>query len=1234
MSTGPTPYNPTIDNPVSRTVSTKTYYYDSFGNTLYDVSYQNRLNYIVSSGNTYTAPFFSAGLNGNYFELAARSGITLSDPAYTDIEIMKLLPKEKRAIQPFAYNGSRLWLFAEDATILLGNGMTMFGITGGAFVKPNSYLGFWPDFGISYTSEYVRQVAESMSQQGATLQYIMIDQEGEEVYFKDENGNISSPLVNCVTGGTFYTSGWRGLSSWLDYYLFEGGNTSYNFLGDSAEASTNRIAWLAAWNRYKNKAFEQAFLPELLNYNSDSAVSNYNDWITLPKTTYNSFNYLGEYASPESLENRAISGNAQSPVIYGWFTNGPLVEQLNYDFSQDTPAVSALDPTVIFNRTFSYKNSLLDKFFTSGPWSSFISVVSEMKEAKRNAPNSPITPWIPSVMQAGQYNLNYGSIYKYEAPWLKSNTQMPAVAAHNRWRFRNISSETSGFSGPLSSTGGIRIVSGTTSAVKSLYYVYNGLTSGITYVFSYYVNLGCGYTGFAAGFNNYTKNNYGIPTGITYYQSLPSATGPFYNTGPIYYPPGTSDWTKVEFKFNLPSPDPKNDDIFNPTLEVSVIDESTTSGLTLTMFIADPSFEIESSPSNISVISMTPIVSEQNKIQVSKWSPCGFADVKIGYNPKLALYLTDRAGNSAYFYEMIRHCCLLGTKAFGWFNAFSFIDNSYPGAINIGFAGQDALGAAKQNLTLTNGFTGFLDEYKLLNETLHDVHQKIGGFTLTTAGATDKWNWSLPYFASAAPDTRGQTWWWRITAQNGYTLYVNGMTLPDANGSVGMWFGTTGPTLAGVSITSTQPIPPSEPTGITAVRDFNFLQMNSLADLTGNSLSFSRGGTASYIGPSGYLLFAGSNVPRFHYDPVTLTKRGLLIEASVANQLNWSESFASTGGIQNNWIYTNLVGVSGNTSPSLDLSAIRFTATGANATLISSSAVGNTTNPKILSFWCKGITGTESLSYTVDGGTLWNSVSKLSGSWNRVYFGPIFNGNCYFGHRVGFRLGNTNDSVMIWGAQLENSKTGTNPNDLVRTENPDMYGFNQETSYIKTESTTVTRSADSLAFVGATTWIGATYGTLLIEEENMNFNSGGRFTIFGFTAASSTIPGNHWIGPRTDSFLYQSGDGSVNRSNGFSWCYKNRYHARDTQHKWFFSWSPYGYKWGANSRIKSIAQNITPLTIISSFNFPNEGTMVRVRYFDKVFSNDITRQFALGGVTQIGWLNNGDGIVPPSTDYP
>lgn len=1203
MSTGPTFYYPTTDQPYLRSIPAIKYYYDNAGNTVYEVGLDKQLEFYTDPGNTYTGPLGAGGLHVSY--ISNRKGITLSDPAYSLLEIFKQIPIERRGLQPTLFNLAYLWQFTND--------------------KVNPDFGYWPDNGISFTQQWANEVFNSMAQAGATLSYLMIDNE-------IPTSTIVTPYIASITGATQYTLPWRGLSSWYDYYLLEGGQTSYNF-SNTTQGNINSNAFYAAWNRIQNKAMEDSFVGPLKTYNPNANSSDYMEFTNPYISGYTGVYILDEYGTPVVLTHRAAAGNAQSPVLYGWFASGSVADRVN--FKEDTPAVYAKNPTIIFTYGNSYKESVFDKYFTLGPWSSFIQCVSQMKQCKLLRPDLPITPWIPSPWQIGQYSNDYGTIYKRDPLlWPQSKDQIRPEIVHNRWRFKEINTETGGFSGPTGLTNGIRIITNSTSTQKLLSYVYNGITSGVTYVFSYYVNLGCGYTGFAAGFNNFRRTHYGKPTGITFYQYLPSATGPFYSTGGIYYPPGSSGWTQVQFKFSVPSDDPL-DPIFNPTLEVAVIEDSKTSGGN-TMFITDPRFEIESSPSNISVITPTSILSEDNQILGARGPACGFAQATVGYNPRSAMYITDRPGNSAYFYELIRHCCLLGTKAFGWFNNFSFIDNSYPGARAYGFNNQEALETGKQIIALTRGFSGFIEDYKLMNETLYDVHQKIKGFTTATAGASERWNWSLPYFASASPDTKGQTWWWRITVQNGYTLYVNGMTLPDSNGRVGMWFGTTGPTLAGVSITHTAPIPPSEPTGFTALREFHFNRMSSLADLTGNSLSFSRGSSGSFIGASGFLVTVGSGQPRFHYDPDTLICRGLLLEAAVSNQLNWSESFASTGGAQNNWIDTNLSRTTGNTSPSNDISAIRFTATGSNATLISSNASSNTTNQKVFSFWCRGITGNESLSYTINGGTSWYSVPNISTKWKRFAFGPGFSG--YFSttaetiHHVGFRLGNTSDSVMIWGAQLENFRFSIS-GEFVGI--PTDYNLPPETSYIRTTNTTANRNADSLSFPGGTSWLGNTYGTIVFESENVfpmpanvvQINSGDAGICGGINLTFATTVGGYRIdlndrrfGPNIQTVI----------SNGYY--LTTRFPGPNIPYKICVSWSPNGFKTASNSVIKTIPYS-QPFKNAVSFSAPQWGTIKMIKSYDRVFEDNILRQFSLAGVTQIGWLNNGDGIPHPVTYY-
>ena len=49
-------------------------------------------------------------------------------------------------------------------------------------------------------------------------------------------------------------------------------------------------------------------------------------------------------------------------------------------------------------------------------------------------------------------------------------------------------------------------------------------------------------------------------------------------------------------------------------------------------------------------------------------------------------------------------------------------------------------------------------------------------------------------------------------------------------------------------------------------------------------IAFSRNSAATYIGPSGLVQSVGINIPRFDYDPKTLTLKGLLLEQTTTNQ--------------------------------------------------------------------------------------------------------------------------------------------------------------------------------------------------------------------------------------------------------------------------------------------------------------------------------------------------------------
>lgn len=150
--------------------------------------------------------------------------------------------------------------------------------------------------------------------------------------------------------------------------------------------------------------------------------------------------------------------------------------------------------------------------------------------------------------------------------------------------------------------------------------------------------------------------------------------------------------------------------------------------------------------------------------------PVGFADVKAGWNANVG-QTYSAAGNSAYYYELVRHAALHGVKAFGYFNDY----------------GTNASGITAMAL--------------LLNNTLTEINSRIGGFTLGDASTnTSRVDWLSKYLVSGAPAYYGSTYWWRVTVKSGNTLSVQGTTLPGPSGNVGMWVETGGNTLTGITI--------------------------------------------------------------------------------------------------------------------------------------------------------------------------------------------------------------------------------------------------------------------------------------------------------------------------------------------------------------------------------------------------------------------------------------------------
>ena len=198
--------------------------------------------------------------------------------------------------------------------------------------------------------------------------------------------------------------------------------------------------------------------------------------------------------------------------------------------------------------------------------------------------------------------------------------------------------------------------------------------------------------------------------------------------------------------------------------------------------------------------------------------------------------------------------------------------------------------------------------------------------------------------------------------------------------------------------------------------------------------TFTRSTTATYINSLGYVASAAINEARFECDATTLAAKGLLIEGAATNLLNFSETFATTGGTNNNWADTNLTRTStNNTSPRNDATALRLTASAANGTIISSAAIG-TSAARTLSVWLRRVTGTGNIQYTLDNGSTY-TTQAITAVWVRYTFATTT-----AAQRVGFRIVTSADAIEIWGVQLE---TGTG-----------------SSSYIPTTTAQVTKAAD------------------------------------------------------------------------------------------------------------------------------------------------------------------------------
>jgi hypothetical protein len=264
--------------------------------------------------------------------------------------------------------------------------------------------------------------------------------------------------------------------------------------------------------------------------------------------------------------------------------------------------------------------------------------------------------------------------------------------------------------------------------------------------------------------------------------------------------------------------------------------------------------------------------------------------------------------------------------------------------------------------------------------------------------------------------------------------------------------------------------------------DYDFTESESLNDgISGQELTeFSRNSIATYINSQGLITTAAVNQPRFEYDPVTLTRTGLLLEDSVTNLLpnHIIPTFNATAGKFNSSISTSIE------TPAGDLSGVRVLTRNSSSTLGPEGAT-------VSLFLNGGVQYTFSIFYKVlsgnplDGDPAFllqasspfeeakqllsnSSVISYPNGWKRVFTTLVAPSSRTFA-TTGLQYSSAQSiaagaSIAYWGMQIEQSP--------------------YVSSYIATSGSTATRGADVFTISGNTfnDLYNTSQGTFYIES--------------------------------------------------------------------------------------------------------------------------------------------------------
>lgn len=764
------------------------------GNTVYDASPGGIAAWPYANGMTYFWPQHQVrpaiGLNSTLVNQGFKEYYT-----YQTISIMKALPAGKRAFRPTYFDN--FYPFVDYTDSLSGsatgyyntNGWTSYyygenGTTfGGMIQSATAYINnMWPEKGIcGYVRAYDSFIS-LFSACGGTFDYVFWDMEGMA---NDVSGFLPTPVGTIKWGYTGadlirndprYSQSWNGVTA-LSTLVEQGlndiymryGNTAWYRLSQGEQYSPVARLWSKYMSYYVQKVHEIGVQTVYNKYFPQTKSSNYGNYYSESKFGYN-----------------MVMGNGSSPVLYGdaslslrtkymqRYNRNKLIEHA--ELTGDKVRNINLEGMNFANTGYFGISNVIVQPDTSETLDPFgLNRANKVTETNIFGAKG-ITRVFPIRDDSNQFTFSPGEFHVLSAYFKRpfSNGVTFGIL-----RLGNISGQglacnfnlTNGTTGSIVQDGGIvagNCVSANMEFVGNSWYrcwvSFKASTAADQYIrfaFGLGNTSGSSNTGeyLLQGYTGNTANSLYLFGGQLERGSTPSTHYPL-SYGPLLSTLNTG-WLS-----------------FIDAVKIVRSCKRASYNTPLRPWITDPSFYGEFSLSN-----------EADNYNRTEARPnAGWANQTLGYNPRFGMTFTNEGGYPQYYTEMLKHVSLHGTEAFPMWTRLLFKDlryMSYTSSISQAVVG---------------GFTAYKDDIKIINDALHEVNQRIGGFTLTTGDITDC-DWDAKYIASGAPGPNGNTWWWRVTTRLGNTISVNGYTLPDINGNIGTWVSTTGPTLAYVPIT-------------------------------------------------------------------------------------------------------------------------------------------------------------------------------------------------------------------------------------------------------------------------------------------------------------------------------------------------------------------------------------------------------------------------------------------------